>query len=108
MGMTMTNEELIAQTRKRLVDHPHGWLPSDVTTMRRLAAALEASQPRVVTTIEELNALPVSAALHDRTRDVWVKGATRWWSTNPYDAKRNNSPAKMLPMTVLWTPEATR
>lgn len=119
--MSSINEALIAEARSyetAYLVQAHGdvnspfWSQADV--FRRLAAALESVSPRLVTSVEELNALPVKTVLMD-DRGWVVKrgiimesdddddvGQTAWWITG--SAIDFPMAAIALPVIVLWSP----
>lgn len=64
--------ELVSDVRRRIADHPHGWLPSDITTMRRLVDELDAS----LTEGERLSQRPTLEKVRQAVRDAWDERST--------------------------------
>lgn len=58
------------------------------------------SKPRIVTTVEELDALPDHSVISDNDDDIWQKRGGEWCS---YETSRCTSPRllKYHPLTVL-------
>lgn len=85
-------------------------LTSSATIVRELVAridrdatALKASQPRTITTAEELDALPVGSIILDVELDAWQKMTSGAW----YCADEvNGNPVGYLPATVLYEPQS--
>jgi hypothetical protein len=78
--------------------------PQDAETVVRALVAHAAARTRVVTTVDELDALPVGSVVLDRLLMPWHKRpGTRWYSTGWDGGVR--SPAIALPARVLYDPE---
>jgi hypothetical protein len=76
---------------------------------RKLRAELESrragwrSPARVITTVEELDALPVGTVLVDQWRTAWCATQSTW---RGLARSRPDAPERVvLPGTVLWTPD---
>lgn len=98
----MTNHlELIAELRN--------WPRSDygaegtLDMQLRAADALEALTPRVVSTVEEVMALPEGTVLLDNVGDVQLKVADGGWEHSGMVGKWSSSWSS-LPATVLYIP----
>ena len=72
-----------------------------------LAGHEAATRTRVVTTVTELDALPIGSVVLDRLLNPWhLRGAGRWYAAG-WDGGVL-SPAVPLPARVLYDPEETR
>lgn len=96
----MSNVNLIAEARRNAP------FSEDESLIMRLVIALEAAEPRTITTVEELDALPNWSAILDDSGDVAQK-LSGWWhfpETSPV------GPSKVLKysasVTVIHEPEA--
>ena len=94
---------LIAEARKT-----QGYSEGDLRSLvRSLAMALEASQPRVVTTVEELDTLPLDAVVVDfagcprtkRGRDSYMPAG---WTNAGKSPLRSTELANGHPMKVVY------
>ena len=97
---------LIAKARAQA-----GTIPYSAMSMRErlivdLANALEASQPRVVHTVEELDALPIGTLIEAHRKAIYRARRGAWSNLDGADRFQPN--VGWFPATVLWTPEATR
>lgn len=90
------------------------WYPSGKPTDRAfiyadaiLAAGYRREpEPRVVTTVEELDALPLATVVQSEVGGIWEKwGKSAWYETG--SAQRHLSKDLELPATVLFAPEVT-
>ncbi|UFS59493.1 hypothetical protein [Subtercola endophyticus] len=87
----------------------HGRIASSAYMQRIVAeknaviAELEAALPRGVTTVEELDALPVGSVVRDRDREVWVKFEDEWTMVGCNDS----DVWAYLPVTLLFAPSVT-
>ncbi|QXG07434.1 hypothetical protein RitSun_64 [Mycobacterium phage RitSun] len=92
---TRGNGEFIAQAR---------------TLVPELVAEVERLRPRVIETVEELDALPDFVVVHDRVNTVWEKdwhgGEGPWWQTSSETPR--SSADFWLPARVLYNPEADK
>ncbi|ATN88655.1 hypothetical protein SEA_DEMSCULPINBOYZ_60 [Mycobacterium phage Demsculpinboyz] len=89
------NAEFVAQAR---------------TLVPELVAEVERLRPRVIETVEELDALPDFVVVHDRVNTVWEKewhgGEGPWWQTSSETPR--SSADFWLPARVLHNPEADK
>jgi hypothetical protein len=109
----MSNEELIAEARSGYSGqewvkdhHPH----SAVGLALRLADALEAAQPKTVSTHDELLMLEPGAVIRgpQRNGEVYVKGSyVDFWAPGSVVSWNSFSLMPRGPFTVLFTPPAT-
>ena len=75
-------------------------MPLDVKVAE---AVIEFLKPRVITTAEELDALPVKTIIRDCVGDAWRKHPDRWRCSYNDDAIQ----VWFAPFEVVFTPAAT-
>ena len=98
---------LIAEANAVVVNRRWGIDPEVKRLVNHLAMALEASQPRVVTTVEELDALPIDAVVVDfagcprtkRGRDSYMPAG---WTNAGKSPLRSTELADGHPMKVVY------
>ena len=104
--MSTERDELKAIVADALTSPQHGEFALDSTRVAARVLAAGYRKPRQVTTVEELDALPVESIVRDATGFTWDKWwdddghEFSWWATTgdrtEYSPKRVNLPATVL------------
>ena len=83
--------------------------PADQIALRDFMNRLHPTEPKQITTAEELDALPEGTVIRDDDHDICRKAVDGlWWSMDqPLDPFLTETMAEFLPATVLHEPEAT-
>ncbi|ABQ86119.1 hypothetical protein PBI_TWEETY_50 [Mycobacterium phage Tweety] len=104
-----TVAELVAEV-ERLRAEKLGLEISESNLLVELRNEVERLRPRVIETVEELDALPDFVVVHDRVNTVWEKdwhgGEGPWWQTSSETPR--SSADFWLPARVLYNPEADK
>lgn len=101
----------LATTRPMIYVDGDGSPVVDVVALAKAIYADGYQKPRIITTVEELDALPVGSVVLDRRGICWQKhdgGNDPLWHAAKHNTFRYNSEAlsARLHATVLWEPEA--
>lgn len=98
------HEELIKAANRHPKNLRYNGFSTSARVIEELIAALEAAKPRMVTTVEELDALPNGSVIRDRFHDVMERRGDLWCSFETTPFPSSTVARKYLPARVLFAP----